>query len=474
MMEDIRSGKINCVIVKDLSRLGRDYLETSNLIETIFPFMGIRFISVNDHFDTAGKTNGNKELEVALKNLVNDMYARDVSRRVSVARIQDQHRGRFLGSSAPYGYRINEDDPLRRFIIDEPAAKVVQSIFEMVLSGLTIRDISMGLQAQKLCIPAQYHCTGHLYREQEDEAKRWHVGTVSNILHNQAYIGNLVQGRRRARHYKGEERHHTEKDEWIIIEDTHEPIVSKEVFDAVEEILAEKVKESVFASERTKDIPVRPNRFKGIMYCGICGQKLAYSSEVSRGSSLERRYYFTCNQYYDLSINRHRGIHITENTLEGILKDLIGEILREIDDRDHTLSFAMERELKEGLSRRRKEVRKTEQKLSDIDAAAAERYEAYVLGMISRAEFMAAKANTEEQRKVLEAELIQLQEKCATFEADIRAKLRWLLGMNSALDGEIDSELINLLIDRIELYPKHELHITWRFFKSDFWRRDGD
>ena len=102
-----------------------------------------------------------------------------------------------------------------------------------------------------------------MYREQEDEAKRWHVGTVSNILHNQAYIGNLVQGRRRARHYKGEERHHTEKDEWIIIEDTHEPIVSKEVFDAVEEILAEKVKESVFASERTEGGPGSAESIQG-------------------------------------------------------------------------------------------------------------------------------------------------------------------------------------------------------------------
>lgn len=113
MMADVKNGKINCIIVKDLSRLGRDYLETSNLIETIFPFLGVRFISVNDHFDTSKDHNGNKELEIALKNLVNDMYARDVSKRVSSSRKQEQIRGKFLGSNAPYGYRVNKEHPLR-------------------------------------------------------------------------------------------------------------------------------------------------------------------------------------------------------------------------------------------------------------------------------------------------------------------------------------------------------------------------
>lgn len=165
MMADVRSGKINCIIVKDLSRLGRDYLETSNLIETIFPFLGVRFISVNDHFDTKEDHNGNKELEIALKDLVNDMYARDVSKRVSTTRKQEQIRGKFLGSNAPYGYQIDKEHPLRQLIVDEPAAKVVQSIYEMVLDGLPLREISMKLQEQKLSIPGQYLRTGHLYRE---------------------------------------------------------------------------------------------------------------------------------------------------------------------------------------------------------------------------------------------------------------------------------------------------------------------
>ncbi len=111
MMEDIRAGKINIVMVKDMSRLGRDYLETSNLVETIFPFLGVRFISVNDHFDTLADQNGNKELEIAIKNLVNDMYAKDVSKRVYTSRSQDRLRGKATNVDAPYGYKVNKNHP---------------------------------------------------------------------------------------------------------------------------------------------------------------------------------------------------------------------------------------------------------------------------------------------------------------------------------------------------------------------------
>ena len=474
LMEDVRNGKVNCIIVKDLSRLGRDYLETSNIIETIFPFLGVRFIAVNDHFDTNEEHNGNKELEIALKNLVNDMYARDVSKRVSSARRQDQIRGKFMGSNAPYGYRRDDNHPLRQLVIDEPAAEIVRSIYAMVLDGLSFREISLKLQEQKLSIPGQYFRTGHLYREPEDEVKKWYIGTVSNILHNQSYIGNLVQGRRRTRYYKGEERHFTDQDEWIIIENTHEPIISKEVFDEVQRILSDKVDSSCFASERTRNIPVKSNRFKGILYCGICGEKLSYASMVPDRTGAERRYYFACNKGYDLNIEKHRGIHITEDTMEEILKELIGDLLRRFEEMDHELSTTLEKELKAGVAVWRKDIRKAEHKLTDLDAAAASQYEAYVLGTITKEEFLTGRSSAEEQREKLELEFSQLQEKCAVYEAGIRQKLSWLLGLNRASAGELDSDLIHLLIDRIELNPKHELQITWRFSESDILRKDGE
>lgn len=171
MMEDMKDGRINCIIVKDLSRFGRDYLETTNYLEIILPFLGVRFISVNDHFDSDAVNNENKALEIALKNLVNDMYAKDVSKRVSVARRQEMERGRFTGSNAPYGYHINKEDPLRHYLIDEPAAEVVRGIYRMAAEGTPLRKISLVLQERNLSIPGQYLRTGHLYQEEGDPVK---------------------------------------------------------------------------------------------------------------------------------------------------------------------------------------------------------------------------------------------------------------------------------------------------------------
>ena len=199
LMEDIRDGKINCILVKDLSRFGRDYLETTNFIEVILPFLGVRFISVNDHFDTDDTMNENKALEIALKNLVNDMYARDVSKRIVTLRKNEMERGKFTGSNAPYGYRVDEDDPLRHYVVDEGAAEVVRKIFAMAEGGMSLRKIADTLEKEGYAIPGQYLKTGHLLVAEGEERKNWHIGSISNILKNQAYIGNLGQGKRRKR-----------------------------------------------------------------------------------------------------------------------------------------------------------------------------------------------------------------------------------------------------------------------------------
>jgi len=184
MMQDVKDGKINCIIVKDLSRFGRDYLETGNYIETILPFMGERFISVDDHFDTGHEKNENKALEISIKNLVNDMYAKDISKRVSCVRLQEMTRGRFTGSNAPYGYKVDETDSLRKFIVDPLAADVVRKIFEMAYNGESMREISNYLQEHNYSIPGQYLKIGHIYQESGDETKKWNLGTISNILNN--------------------------------------------------------------------------------------------------------------------------------------------------------------------------------------------------------------------------------------------------------------------------------------------------
>ena len=306
-----------------MSRFGRDYIESSNYIETIFPFLGVRFISVSDHFDTEVEYNQNKALEIALKNLVNDMYAKDISKRVSVSRRLDMERGKFTGSNAPYGYKVDSGDALRKYVIDRDAAAVVRQIFELAADGVTLREIAKALQEYRLALPGDYLKTGNLYVEEGTEAKSWYPGTISNILKNQAYIGNMVQGKRRISLYDNEARHATDENDWIVVENTHEAIVDKELFNKVRAVMDKKVEESIFTSDRGKNLPIKEDIFAGILFCGNCGRRIPLASRIlEKDGVLERQYFYSCRYNYDFG-GKQCGCTIMEQELIKVVHNLL-------------------------------------------------------------------------------------------------------------------------------------------------------
>ena len=466
MMEAARDGKVNCIITKDLSRLGRNYLETSNLVETIFPFLGVRYISVNDHFDTLLNHNGNKELEIALKNLVNDMYARDISKRLVVTRKMEQKSGKFVGSNAPYGYKIDEQDPMRHYVVDEKAAAVVRQIVEWVLNGVTLRKVSLKLQEQRLRIPAEYYRTGKLYLEEIDDPQVWYIGTISGILHNEAYIGNLVQGKRKTRLFKGEKQHFTDEDEWIIVQDAHEPIVSKEVFYAVRDMLENKVTSSCFQRDRTKGIAIKPNKYAGLLFCGMCGMKLAYGSTVPEGSAV-RRYYFRCDNNYRSGKKRCAGICIQEPILDSIMNQLFGDLLRTFNGDEDRLMEISKRRMEKVLAGYQAEISRFQQKIDVVENESADTYEAYVLGESTREEFS---ANEEKNRQILRKWKDMLEAKETerdAFASSMNDRIDWMLALDQTSDRPLDADLLRILVTRINLYPGHEVEVIYPFAKPD-------
>ena len=210
MMEDVKSGRINCIVVKDLSRFGRDYLETTNYMEVILPFMGIRLISVNDRYDSLDKTSSSKELEVALKNLANDMYAKDTSKKIVSTRQNDIERGTFVGSFAPYGYRVKtfcmeDNSVIRRLVVDEEPAEIVREIFELAADGVSMRKISQILIERNVNTPYVYLKTGELYNSGSNDTVLWTANAVLRIIHNESYKGILVQGKKRSKLYENYE-----------------------------------------------------------------------------------------------------------------------------------------------------------------------------------------------------------------------------------------------------------------------------
>ena len=229
-----------------------------------------------------------------MKNLVNDMYAKDISKRVSVSRRLDMERGKFTGSNAPYGYKVDSGDALRKYVIDRAAAAVVRQIFELAADGVTLREIAKALQEYRIALPGDYLKTGNLYVEEGAEAKAWYPGTISNILKNQAYIGNMVQGKRRTSLYDNEARHATDENDWIVVENTHEAIVDKELFNKVRAVMDKKVEESIFTSDRGKNLPIKEDIFAGILFCGNCGRRIPLASRIlEKDGVLERCLLYT-------------------------------------------------------------------------------------------------------------------------------------------------------------------------------------
>ena len=236
MMEDAKKGRINCIIVKDFSRFGRDHLETGNYLERIFPLLGIRFISVNDQFDSEdcmGMTGG---MSVALKNIINAMYSKDLSKKVRSATATRVVRGEYVGALVPYGY-IKNPENVHQLIPDEEAAKVVRLIFTMAAEGKKKPEIARYLNGQGIPTCMEHFQAIGLKRKshREKEKKMWTVTTIGDIIKNEVFLGRTVWNKTRQEAVGSKRQIKNDRSEWLIIEGTHEPLVSQELFDMANE-----------------------------------------------------------------------------------------------------------------------------------------------------------------------------------------------------------------------------------------------
>ena len=268
LLEDIKSGKVNCVIVKDLSRLGRNYIETGKLLERLFPFMGVRFIAINDSYDSQNHNAQTDNLIIPFKNLINDAYCADTSRKIRSQFEVKRKKGDFIGSFAAFGY-LKDPDNKNRLIIDEDAAPIVRDIFRWKIEGQSAQGIADKLNALGVPSPAEYKKQiGLTYRAmfQRNPRATWSPVAVGRILKNELYTGVLTQGMVTTPNYKVKRRIKKAQDEWVRVEQTHEPIISSEDFALVGSLLC-------------KDTRIGPGGdavylFSGMLYCGDCGQNL--------------------------------------------------------------------------------------------------------------------------------------------------------------------------------------------------------
>ena len=298
MMNDLRDGKIDCIIVKDLSRLGRNYLESGEYIEMVFPFFQCRFIAVTDRFDTKFQQ---ADISIQIKNLANEMYAKDISRKICSSMRTIQEQGKFAGSRAPYGYRLDPKDK-HHLVVDEETAPVVKRMFEMVADGNTLHYVATTLNSEGIPSPGRLLYDRGIASTDHFKNSKWYMQTIKRILIEEVYLGWMISGKFRSTYHSTGQKgsRPAPKEEWIVTKGTHEPIITKELFDQVQ-LYFQRLKEELGQAAVYDSKSKRASIFKGHLRCGECGQAMFLRNKKNHAGERVPWYYCSLHENYNSS-----------------------------------------------------------------------------------------------------------------------------------------------------------------------------
>ena len=466
MMTDIKERKINCILVKDLSRFGREYLEIGNYIEKVFPFLGVRFISVNDHFDTEHKSDDKKSFEITIKNIINDLYAKDISQKVSSTKQAKMKQGYFIGTFAPYGYKAVRKDKGKILIVDEKVRKVVELIFDLAYKGASQVEIAREL-TKTYTTPWQYMKTGEVLRS-TDNKKQWSPSAIRQFLKNEVYIGNMVQGMHEKKSVRKEKGAYKPLDEWVKVEHTHEAIIDEEKFFVIQNLRKEKgdiAREKHNLYNKTKTID---NKYKGLVICKECGQLLKTrhmnTSNDHAGIENKEQYYFFCRGE-DYLFENEVHCKIWESEIDKILFRSVKEIINILSSKSdikNRLQYFYQSQRKDMEINLKTLQDKTEHKLLELQ----KKYEEYVRGELLLDNYQKEKTAIQRQVHSLEEEIkiyFDKQKKVKQKRIELECFINSLFDMKTKDMDSIDEEFIHKIIDSIQISKDREVIIYFRF-----------
>lgn len=464
LMEDVRSGKVEAVVVRDFSRFGRDYIEVGNYLEKIFPALGTRFISVKEGYDNFACESGGESLAVSLQNLINALYSKDISRKVSTALHTRQRNGTFRSRNLPYGYVWNSDKTA--YAVDEEAAAHVRDIFRWKLEGKSVYQIVRLLEEEGVSNPDRRKIENGL-RKKGRMGNGWLCSTVNGILANPAYLGHTIHGKKVTALYMGKKDQYTDPKEWIFHYNTHPALVTQEDFNAVKAMMEE-------ASDKRRkkmedSAPIRAgltDLFEKKIFCGDCGKRLYYrrhrmdkvEPEVWRGS-------------YDCSTHvRHgQGIctnhYISQEKLNSKVLDAIQDQLQVALDYDRLLALLWGGKGEENLKEKyNAAVSGISLKLNAVNQKRSRLYENYVEGILDGEEYAFAKQAYEKDYERLTRLLEEAIKRRNRFLESVSPDNRWLGMMKSAVGAaELTQELVDAMIEKVFLYENKAIEIVFKY-----------
>lgn len=461
MMQDIRDRRINCIIIRDLSRLGREYLEMGRLIDKVFPFLGVRFISVNDKLDTVKETDSKKSFEVTLKNIINDMYAKDISVKIKTSKHNRARNGYFIGSVPPYGYKIKKFKEGQKLVIDENVRFIVEEMFDLTLQGKSQYEVAKHFNEKGYAPGMIYYKTGRVYREDDDP--EWNKGTISKMLTNPAYTGTLVQGVKQQNLAKGIKQHFVDESQYIICENAHEAIISKEVHERILRERQERKKNHVFSSPM-HDFENRDyeNRFKGLVINNNTGKELNRRTRIY-GKNKDRLYYSFQNERFSGSIKPEKSVFIMERDLDQAISDKVSEFIMKTTSKTKFVNRIKSR-FNKAIDTFKKDIENLKRKNLNEENIIQRAYEEYSLGKIDRDEYLLRREIAQSHMATFDNEISAIGFNISKLKKERLKSTKWINDLYASKNLEkLPGDLIHSLIEKIIVYDKHEFEIVFKF-----------
>lgn len=448
MLSDIDEGKINLVIVKDLSRFGRNYVEAGMYVQR-FTNSNIRFIAADDNYDSLVNSD---DLLFPIKNVVNEMYARDVSKKTKAAKKAKARDGQFIGSKAPFGYKIDPNDR-HHLIVDEPAAQVVKRIFRLASEGVGYNKMAKIFREEKVLTPIAYfnlnnpdYFKSDYWRKEFD----WHVTSIRAILNNEVYLGKLVYGKQRNKSMKSKEKVRNPKEDWIVVENCHEPIITQELWDTVHKIL------------NAKHRPAKAGEvqmFAGLLYCSDCGHCLTYSQKQRKDGSYHGAY--SCWMYKTHGKEYCASHYITFDTIyELVLIDIqrnLFQYRKNTDKFKSILSRKYQSDSQKQAEQITLEYEQKQKRCEELDKIISRLYEDNVLGRIGDERYESMSQSYELEQVEIKKALPILKSKIDELkrQSDCADSFINVIKKYTIID-KLDAAILNELIDKIVVHHKEQ------------------
>lgn len=467
MIDAARIGEINCVVVKDLSRLGRNYVETGEFLEKICPFIGLRFIAVNDNYDSEA-ISSNSQLAASLSNIINDFYARDISRKVYSALKTKMENGEYIGAWEKYGY-LKDPENKNHLIVNPETAPIVQQIFLWRSEGMSYMGINKKLNEMKIPSPGQYKADRGIVTNNNQKKRKilWNKHIVTDILKDITYIGHMAQRKTTQCLHRGVQCSRVNEDDWIVVYNTHDPIIAQELFDKVQEInraTAEKVKAN---SGKYDHLPKEKNIYGAKLICADCGARMKLHRSFS--TKKDKVYFtFNCPTYAEhgtagCSSRVKRKADMDEAVFTAIRAQM--DVFMDTAYIIKSL-LAQKQKMNKGTARKKKKA-SVNNKIRNLRSAISTLYVDMKDGLLTGEEYLMQKEKYQVQIAELEHSLDELNRDENDTEEQLISAKKWAAIVADYSDAtELSEGMLSACVELIKVHADGSLEITFNYMQE--------